>query len=640
MAATDSTSAARSPVEAGAAVDLMDSNVSSPLSEVGDGDANDEEIEHLRLDSRNDAGDNSSVSGDEAPHDHKGATDSDSFLSDAASDLNSDANDTEAETERLYDTPKNQRQRDVVVDRYNNGQIFENTPSKLRRTSRMGDGDNESDSGDGESVASSRVEGAESPAKPATTNDTSVDEDVKHDSQERKRKRPPAVDIPDLDQPLRKRTSSLGPPEPDAGDVTPLNGDDTMVANLPSGVPSAAEDEPDSPSNRDEAAEALEQEEKETKTSKRSSLTRKRASSDDAAGEADSDARSEQLDAAAEDDAEPAEGELEGDAEEEAEAAARNIEEMERKNAALKDWSHIEEMFGVFRERLYRDRLQQLEEEERSLLADEPTHFDYLNMKKCIDDRLNRRLQEIETEYELQLKANERRTIAQRAQIWSQFFQAVRERREQALEKLNQQWYEVQSARRKAHSLPDYGLLFPKTPAERVRNAVAYNTEVSTLAGLAKYEGFPAGPELMGASTAEAEADFNSIAVRRSRQKHTPYHSAPREEYHAAPTFRLGPAGEQFIKDTPWANPHHSSHKLHQHQPASVQPDGRVEQAGVAGAVQAAIAPELGDVGAALDDAASAHGPPSSLTRSSNSPEKARNMNLMERVGGSPAPGH
>lgn len=114
------------------------------------------------------------------------------------------------------------------------------------------------------------------------------------------------------------------------------------------------------------------------------------------------------------------------------------------------------------------------------------------------------------------MRAHDRRAVAERAQIWSQFFQAVREKREQVLEKLSQQWYEVQSARRSAHSLPDYGLLFPKDPAQRIRNAIAYNTEVSTLAGLAKHEGFPAGPQLQGASTSDIEGDLIAIEVRRA----------------------------------------------------------------------------------------------------------------------------
>lgn len=134
-------------------------------------------------------------------------------------------------------------------------------------------------------------------------------------------------------------------------------------------------------------------------------------------------------------------------------------------------------------------------------------------MKQCLDDRLERKVQEINAERTLRLEAHERRAVAIRAQFWSQFFQAVRERREAALESLNRQWYEVQTARRSAHSLPDYGLLFPKDRVRRVRNAIAYNTEVSTLAGLAKYEGFPAGPELKGASSSEVEADFSAIEV-------------------------------------------------------------------------------------------------------------------------------
>lgn len=151
-------------------------------------------------------------------------------------------------------------------------------------------------------------------------------------------------------------------------------------------------------------------------------------------------------------------------------------------------------------------------------MADVPSHPEYLNMKQCLDDRLNQKTQEINTEYDFRIKAHERRAVAQRSQIWSQFFQAVREKREDTLSSLNKEWYDVQAARRSAHSLPDYGLLFPKDPGQRVRNAVAYNTEVSTLAGMAKYQGFPAGPEMKGASAAELEADLNAIEVQIHRQ--------------------------------------------------------------------------------------------------------------------------
>jgi hypothetical protein len=147
------------------------------------------------------------------------------------------------------------------------------------------------------------------------------------------------------------------------------------------------------------------------------------------------------------------------------------------------------------------------------LLADEPTHPEYLNMKQCLDDRLNQKLREMNTELKFRTTAHQKAMVAQRAQVWGQYFQGIRERREHALEQLNKEWYEVQTARRGAHSLPDYGLLFPKDPAQHIRNAVSYNTEVSALAGMAKYQGFPAGPEMRGVSQSELMDDLTAMDV-------------------------------------------------------------------------------------------------------------------------------
>lgn len=134
-------------------------------------------------------------------------------------------------------------------------------------------------------------------------------------------------------------------------------------------------------------------------------------------------------------------------------------------------------------------------------------------MKQCLDDRLNRKLRGIDKEKEYRMRATERRFVSIRSQIWSQFSQAIREKRESVLAALDREWYDVQTARRHAHSIGDCGLVFPKDPAQRVKNAVAYNTEVSTLAGIAKYEGFPAGPEINGASASELNDDLSAIEV-------------------------------------------------------------------------------------------------------------------------------
>ncbi|KAK2606133.1 hypothetical protein QQS21_003416 [Conoideocrella luteorostrata] len=626
MAATVSARGTLSPLGTGEA-DVDDSNVSSPLSEVDDGDGNEDDIENIQIDGQNDTVDNSSVSGDEQQDENKkiDRSDSESALSDAGSDDNSEANDTEAETERLYDTPRHQRQRDVVVDQYNQGQVFEHTPSKLRSAARLvddqgNDHGDESASDDDPSIAS----GDDSPTKPTASNDTSVDGEGKRDSQERKRKRSPLADQTEADQPLRKRLTSVGAAEPST-DNDILANDDTASGNPESGDHSGGEVNDASTIARDVVTDS-DHPDKETQTTKK--MTRNGSKRNVSTGNnspADTprqEMNGETVDTADDDDTEHRKEDVEGDADEN-DAVAKSIEEAERKHAALKDWNHIEEMFGIFRDRLYKDRLHRLEEEEQSLLADVPTHPEYLNMKQCLDDRLERKVQEIDNEFSFSIEANERRAVALRAQVWSQFFQAVRERREAALESLNRQWYEVQTARRSAHSLPDYGLLFPKEQVRRVRNAVAYNTEVSTLAGLAKYEGFPAGPELKGASSSEVEADFSAIErVRRGRQKNL----MPVRDDYPNPTFtRLGPAGEQFIKDTPWANPHHSSHKMQQQAPAAAPtrinpPTSSISPATAAGA------PTSSDPKPTYDSQAPIHKSSAIPSRMSESPELSRSV--------------
>jgi hypothetical protein len=163
--------------------------------------------------------------------------------------------------------------------------------------------------------------------------------------------------------------------------------------------------------------------------------------------------------------------------------------------------------------RLYKDRLDRLEREEASLTAEVPFHPEYLNMKQCIDERLGERIRQINKEHEYTLQAHERLGVARKAVIWGHFYQAMREKREEFLDQLNKDWYETQNARRSAHSVQDYALLFPSSEVLRTRNAVAYNTEVSILSGIAKHVGFPAAPPMRGASAAEIEEDLEAIKV-------------------------------------------------------------------------------------------------------------------------------
>lgn len=148
------------------------------------------------------------------------------------------------------------------------------------------------------------------------------------------------------------------------------------------------------------------------------------------------------------------------------------------------------------------------------LKADNPTHPDYLAMMECIDTRRDEKLRIAEKEHELKTETLGRWAVARRAQIHSQYYQDVRETRERIIGELGQYWYAIQHERRKhADNVHDFGLRFPQSQSQRVRDAMAYNKEVAILSGVAKYEGMPAAPNMRGASLQEFEDDFEAINV-------------------------------------------------------------------------------------------------------------------------------
>lgn len=149
------------------------------------------------------------------------------------------------------------------------------------------------------------------------------------------------------------------------------------------------------------------------------------------------------------------------------------------------------------------------------LTSETPTHPEYLAMMHCIDARRDDRLRVVDIEYKFNMEALERWAVARRAQILSQFYQSIRESREKVLEELGRQWYEIQHERRRyaANNIPDYGIRFPTAKAQQKRHAIAHSKEVSILSGIARHEGFPAAPEMRGATISEVDEDLEAITV-------------------------------------------------------------------------------------------------------------------------------
>ena len=148
------------------------------------------------------------------------------------------------------------------------------------------------------------------------------------------------------------------------------------------------------------------------------------------------------------------------------------------------------------------------------LTCENPTHPEYIAMLKCIEERRDEKIRLSAVELQLKLTVLKNRAVGERAQMMSQFYQGVRESRDQVLEELGQEWYEIQQERRRlANTIPDYGIRFPPSKTQTVRQAVAYNKEVSILSGFAKHVGFPAAPSIHGASDEQLESDIEAIAV-------------------------------------------------------------------------------------------------------------------------------
>lgn len=204
---------------------LSDDDGSSPLSDVEDKDADPDDIHGLN--------DTTPKHRDEDP----------SSLDDL-----SDANDTEAETERLYDTPRNPtRHKDVVLGRSTNGNLFERTPSKLRRNNRRTrDGKDEDDEPLSEDVSIASSPPAQETKDPNKRLSPSLDiladlANQEAESRKRKRSSMPA-EHSEPAEPLRKRNGSVPvPAKQDIDGDTPMADEDDPLSHTNSGEHSADE---------------------------------------------------------------------------------------------------------------------------------------------------------------------------------------------------------------------------------------------------------------------------------------------------------------------------------------------------------------------------------------------------------------
>ncbi|BDD57867.1 hypothetical protein MPDQ_004072 [Monascus purpureus] len=458
-------------------------------------------------------------------------------------------NDSEAETERVDDSPSNLRlKRDIVLSAGGPGP----SPSKLAQSTTYDD--IEDDDGDRAVVDSpsrpQRPSRNESAAQAAEDTPAAEDTVLSLDGVGKKRKRAGSDDDTGTDlveeEPLKKRRGSvksdLSEPALAETPLSPQQKEDHLKA-VDEGTPAEDVPELDLP--------AMPAKSKKGKKNKRKG---KRAREMDEEIEAGASGEHPEDDETAD----------RGEEAEDAEAIAKHEEEAAKRISAMESLAVLEREFASLRDKIYDERISKLNNELDMLTGPNPTHPEYLRQLESVKRYCDAKINYEHTLFRYRIKSLLNKSLAERAQIHSTYFQRVRDARERHSSAVSRQFYAIQHDRFKTEELsPNQSIPFPTRRSQQIAQQTAYNQEVSIMAGVAKYIGFPAAPSLTSARPSELDEDLEKMGISvEPRYSALQSSTAPRGAMSAMPSNLARTAAEEaFLEHTPWANPQHPIHQ-------------------------------------------------------------------------------
>src|ERR1700733_12219429 len=164
--------------------------------------------------------------------------------------------------------------------------------------------------------------------------------------------------------------------------------------------------------------------------------------------------------------------------------------------------------------RLYEERIAALNSELAQVTGPNPTHPELLRQVHCVQQYRDEKFDIEQKLLVFKIGALKRKSVAERSQIHSAYFQTIRDVRERHLERASEHFYRIQRDRFKTdQSIPNYSVPFPTRRSQQITQQTAYNKEVSVLSGVAKYIGFPAAPDIASARTGEREEVMEKMGV-------------------------------------------------------------------------------------------------------------------------------
>lgn len=196
------------------------------------------------------------------------------------------------------------------------------------------------------------------------------------------------------------------------------------------------------------------------------------------------------------------------------EATAKSEEEQARRAAAMEALTALERHFASLRDKLYDERISQINRELTQLSEPETSHPELLKQLECVNKYRDDKSTVEQKLLVYKIQSLKQKSIADRSQIQSQYFQTVRDVREQHLERISEHFYRIQRERFKSTQVaPTFTIPFPEKRVQQITQQTAYNREVSILSGVAKYVGFPAAPELPSMPSDELDKDMEKMGV-------------------------------------------------------------------------------------------------------------------------------
>lgn len=148
------------------------------------------------------------------------------------------------------------------------------------------------------------------------------------------------------------------------------------------------------------------------------------------------------------------------------------------------------------------------------LSGPDPTHPEFLRQLECVQRYRDAKIKYEHTLFQYRIKALLNKSLAERAQSHSSYFQRARDIRERHSSTISKQFYSIQHDRFKTDEVsPQHYIPFPTRRSQQIAQQTAYNQEVSVMAGVAKYVGFPAAPSLPAARPVELEDDLEKMGV-------------------------------------------------------------------------------------------------------------------------------